>query len=71
VSETSQCTKIGENGEVITVSITTEESHHGAVLGNYESAQISRVVQNKENFPHEKKSQTHILFINIPLCVNI
>lgn len=36
VSQTSQCTKLGENGEMITVSITTEETHQAAVLGNYE-----------------------------------
>lgn len=31
--QTSQCTKVGENGEIITVSITTEESHQASVLG--------------------------------------
>lgn len=31
--QTTQCTKVGDNGEVITVSITTEESHQAQVLG--------------------------------------
>lgn len=31
--QTSQCTKVGDNGEIITVSITTEESHQASVLG--------------------------------------
>lgn len=33
--QTSQCTKIGEHGEMITVSITTEESHRASVLGKF------------------------------------
>jgi hypothetical protein len=33
VSQITECTKLGENGEVITVSITTEESHQASVLG--------------------------------------
>lgn len=33
VSQVSQ--KVGENGELITVSITTEESHQSSVTGNY------------------------------------
>lgn len=33
ISVTSQCTKTGENGEIVTVSITTEESHQATVLG--------------------------------------
>jgi hypothetical protein len=36
VSQVTQCTKVGDNGEVITVSITTEESHQAQVLGKYE-----------------------------------
>lgn len=37
VSQVSQCTKMGDNGEIITVSITTEESHQASMLGNYSS----------------------------------
>jgi hypothetical protein len=33
--QTTQCTKVGDNGEVITVSITTEESHQASVLGKF------------------------------------
>ena len=33
ISVTSQCTKTGENGEIVTVSITTEESHQATLLG--------------------------------------
>jgi len=29
----SQCTKTGENGEIITVAISTEESHQATILG--------------------------------------
>jgi hypothetical protein len=36
VSQVTQCTKVGDNGEVITVSITTEESHQAQVIGKYE-----------------------------------
>jgi hypothetical protein len=32
-SEYSQCTKIGDDGEIVTVSITTEESHQSHVSG--------------------------------------
>ena len=31
---TSHCTKTGENGEIVTISITTEESHQATLLGN-------------------------------------
>ena len=31
--QTTQCTKVGDNGEIITVSITTEESHQTSMLG--------------------------------------
>lgn len=31
--QTTQCTKVGDDGEIITVSITTEESHQTSVLG--------------------------------------
>lgn len=34
LSHFSQCTKIGDDGEIITVSITTEESHQAHVSGN-------------------------------------
>lgn len=33
--QTTQCTKVGDNGELITVSITTEESHQASVLGKF------------------------------------
>ena len=33
VISTSQCTKTGDNGEIVTVSITTEESHQATLLG--------------------------------------
>lgn len=33
-SEMSQCTKVGDNGEIVTVSITTEERHQTQVSGN-------------------------------------
>lgn len=38
ISVTSQCTKTGENGEIVTVSITTEESHQATVLGKLMNA---------------------------------
>lgn len=32
---TSHCTKTGENGEIVTISITTEESHQATLLGKF------------------------------------
>ncbi len=50
----SQCTKIGENGETIMISVSTEESHEATITGMhaihtssfYENARISYIIQN-------------------------
>ncbi|KAG5678438.1 hypothetical protein PVAND_008111 [Polypedilum vanderplanki] len=47
MSVTNQCTKIGENGEIVTVSITTEESHQAAVLGPDESYSVHKLRTTK------------------------
>lgn len=49
-SQTSQCTRVGDNGEIITVSITTEESHQASVLGK-SSTHLARCVKNAIALP--------------------
>lgn len=48
--QSSQCTRVGENGEIITVSITTEESHQASVLGK-PSTHLARCVKNTIALP--------------------
>lgn len=56
--QTTQCTKVGDNGEVITVSITTEESHQAEVLGKslqifLNSCESTALPNCIEFFPHK------------------
>lgn len=48
--QTSQCTRVGDNGEIITVSITTEESHQASVLGK-SSTHLARCVNRTSTPP--------------------
>lgn len=58
VSQVTQCTKVGDNGEVITVSITTEESHQAQVLGKYERPKHTTRHHDKKN-AHSQTQKTH------------
>jgi hypothetical protein len=66
ISQVSQCTRVGDNGEIITVSITSEESHQAQIAGNSLFLPKSHTC----NLPHQLNKHNLHKFLVISQALN-